>query len=109
MLQMRAEPEAVLDRVISFMGQDPALKTRPAAAAAMRPKDRTSARPLKDRNSSGWSLPLKDRDATRDLDALYRFFGPANEDLYRLMEALGGPAIGWNGGRFPTRWKDNND
>lgn len=31
---------------------------------------------------------------------LYRFFGPANEELYRLMESLG-PASGWRG-RFAT-------
>jgi hypothetical protein len=50
--------------------------------------------------ASGWSLPLKDKDAPETysevLLALRNFYKPANEELYRLMEAMG-PTTGWTG------------
>ena len=52
------------------------------------------------KTSSGWSLPMSDRNAFRDyagtLDSLYRYYARPNEDLYQLLGSLG-PGIGWSG------------
>jgi hypothetical protein len=155
-------PEAVLDRALSFLGQDIALKM-PAAGSTQQQQGETKlptkwvsygpssscwiswivnlvllwtahcvscwsqakskqggdnkgnlviARSKEDLNqaflakkSSGWSLPLKDADAltkyAHTLEWLYKFYAHPNEELYRMMEALG-PASGWTG-KFPTK------
>ncbi len=50
---------------------------------------------------SGWSIPreqgIEERYAAA-IDGLYRYYGPANDELYRLMDELD---IGFRG-RFPT-------
>jgi len=56
------------------------------------------------KNISGWSLPLSDRNAFRDyamtLDSLYKYYAKPNEDLYHLLRSLGS-TTGWEG-IFPT-------
>lgn len=52
---------------------------------------------------SGWSLPMEaevGRQYEGTKGALARFYVDANEELYRLVEAMG-PRVGWEG-----RWEE---
>jgi len=58
------------------------------------------------KQASGWSLPLRDKNATalyaKTISGLYKFYAQSNRDLYRLIETeLGGERSGWTG-TFPT-------
>ncbi|GAX77037.1 hypothetical protein CEUSTIGMA_g4484.t1 [Chlamydomonas eustigma] len=113
--EMKAWPERVLDRAISFLDQDISLKRRPQQLEATAADNRSIASLLglsltevrkageSKNKESGWSLPLKDEDAPETysevLAALRSYYKPANEELYRLMEAMG-PSSGWTG-KFP--------
>ncbi|GAX77034.1 hypothetical protein CEUSTIGMA_g4481.t1 [Chlamydomonas eustigma] len=127
--EMKKHPEAVLDRAISFLGQSISLKHPAGHVVQQRGATKLrSNQPGKDgqvnkgnlviarskdglnhaflaKNSSGWSLPLKDADAltkyAHTLEELYKFYSHPNKELYRLMEALG-PSSGWTG-KFPAR------
>ncbi len=93
--------------MLTFLGQDAsALRPRAIKPEAMDWKD------WKGRNisevgavvlTSGWSIPKVEnveKTYAAELEMLYRFYGPANEELYRLLDSLG-PKAGWRG-RFPS-------
>ena len=55
------------------------------------------------KTASGWSLPMGEevgRQYAEAKGALARFYAPANEELYRMMAAMG-PGMGWEG-----RWEE---
>ncbi len=117
-----------MQTVVTFLGQDPDLITRPEevggeafAFCLFHPCPLISRQVKKAQQSKkrdkggkflklegGWSIPVDNETLQLYrpvLEELYRFYGSANEELYRLMTALG-PGIGWRG-RFPTRLCDD--
>jgi hypothetical protein len=56
------------------------------------------------KNASGWSLPLRDKNATqvyaRTIEDLYRYFAHPNQELYAMLKTLKVSADGWSG-EFP--------
>ncbi|GAX77036.1 hypothetical protein CEUSTIGMA_g4483.t1 [Chlamydomonas eustigma] len=130
--EMYNESEALLDRVILFLGHDPSLKKRrdktdvsqdmddsmPARLRQLKRQDNNkvkqqakSARAaFQKRNSSGWSLPrLETPDTYKDtMHQLYAYYQRHNERLYDLIDTLGPGTVGWSGNKFPSQYTAGN-
>ncbi|GAX77033.1 hypothetical protein CEUSTIGMA_g4480.t1 [Chlamydomonas eustigma] len=107
--ELKTNPEAVISKAISFLGQDLALLQPPHHGHKENTLKYMAAttdlnNAFLSKTTSGWSLPLKDGDAVQKynstIEKLYKFYAHPNQELYRLLKTMG-PSSGWHG-EFPA-------
>ncbi|GAX86375.1 hypothetical protein CEUSTIGMA_g13787.t1 [Chlamydomonas eustigma] len=112
--QMEKDPEFVIKKAITFLGQDPNLLAPPEdldASNLISGRGSSVVKGFHKKNASGWSLPMRDKNATqvyaRAIEDLYRYFAHPNQELYALLKTLKVAANGWTG-EFPKEPKNKS-